>query len=316
MKLLVTGAYGFIGSATARALLDRGSADLTLVDAAAHRTRLCVRGLESLPFIDRADLPARLPGLKGFDGVLHLGACTDTGQSDLAYLEQWNTEYTRQVFRWCTTTRTPLVYASSAATYGSGQQGYSDDHAGLPALTPLNPYGRSKHALDLWAIDQREMPPGWWGIKFFNVYGTGEAHKGRMASTIFHGYAEIMKTGAMTLFQSHRPDIPDGQQKRDFIHVDDVVALCLSCLDRRPPSGIYNCGTGLARPFQDVAHAIFKALGKPPRIEWTPTPEKYRAGYQYFTQADMTKSRGARLASPETGLESGVSRYVAFLMCE
>ena len=277
------------------------------------RTRECAKGLEHLQFIDRAELFDRLPGLTSVEAVLHLGACTDTGQTDTAYMETWNTGYTQHLWRWCAEKAIPFVYASSAATYGRGEQGYSDDHTLVTRLRPLNLYGRSKHDVDCWALQESRTPPAWHGIKFFNVYGPGENHKNRMASTIYHGFHEIQNTGKMTLFQSHRDDIPDGQQKRDFVFVDDAVQLCLFCLERKPASGLYNCGTGHARSFLDLAHALFRAMGVGPNIEWVPTPERFRDGYQYFTQADMSKASNAGYGTASTSLEEGVARYVRWL---
>ena len=314
MSLLLTGACGFIGSRAIHALRQQGKNELILVDARAYlKTRDCARGLEDLPFIDRAEFFDKLPGLTGVDTVLHLGACTDTGQTDEAYMEQWNTGYTKKLWRWCADKKIPLVYASSAATYGRGEQGYSDDHALIAGLKPLNLYGRSKHDFDRWALQESRTPPAWHGLKFFNVYGPGENHKDRMASTIYHGFHEIRKTGKMTLFKSHRDDVPDGQQKRDFVFVDDAVRLCLFCLERKPASGLYNCGTGEARSFFDLAHALFKALGVTPNIEWVPTPERFRSGYQYFTRADMSKARKAGYGAAFTPLEEGVAQYVQWL---
>lgn len=313
MSLLVTGTCGFIGSRLAKTLLANGRKDLVLSDSALHRSRACFAGLEGLPFVDREVLPARFDSLRDVEGVLHLGACTDTGQTDIPYMEKWNTGYTKRVWEWCSKRGIPLVYASSGATYGKGEHGYSDDHSRLKELEPLNLYGRSKHEFDLWALAQDARPNGWWGLKFFNVYGPGEGHKGRMASSIFHGYREIAKTGKMTLFKSHKEGIADGQQKRDFIFVDDIVAMCLFCLGRRPMNGIYNAGTGTARAFLDLAHAVFAAMGRKPDITWVDTPEKYRAGYQYFTQAEMGKMRGAGFEEPPTTLEDGVKKYVGFL---
>lgn len=287
---------------------------MILVDAGAYlHSRESAKGLGNLPFIDRAELFDRLPRLTGVDAVLHLGACTDTGQTDAAYMAQWNSGYTQHLWRWCTAQNIPLVYASSAATYGRGEQGYSDDHALVSRLQPLNLYGRSKHDVDCWALQESKTPPSWHGIKFFNVYGPGENHKNRMASTIYHGFHEIQNTGKMTLFQSHRDDIPDGQQQRDFVFVDDAVRLCLFCLERKPASGLYNCGTGHARSFLDLAHALFRAVELESRIEWVPTPERFRDGYQYFTQADMSKAAKSGHDMPFTSLEDGVARYVRWL---
>ncbi|MEK7797734.1 MAG: ADP-glyceromanno-heptose 6-epimerase, partial [Nitrospirota bacterium] len=304
----------FIGNRIVRTLLQQGKTDLILVDAPSYlHTRACAKGMDGIPFIDRAELFDRLPGLAGVDVVLHLGACTDTGQTDEAYMEKWNTGYTQQLWRWCAEKQIPLVYASSAATYGRGEHGYSDDHALIAGLQPLNLYGRSKHDFDLWALKESRTPPAWHGLKFFNVYGPGENHKDRMASTIYHGFHEIQKTGKMTLFKSHRDGIPDGQQKRDFVFVDDAVRLCLFCLERKPASGIYNCGTGEARSFLDLAHALFQALRLEPKIEWVPTPERFRSGYQYFTQADMSKARKAGYEAAFTSLEEGVAHYARWL---
>lgn len=314
MSLLITGACGFIGNRIVRTLLQQDKTDLILVDARSYlHTRDCAKGMDGLPFIDRAELFDRLPGLAGVDAVLHLGACTDTGQTDEAYMEKWNTGYTKKLWQWCAEKKVSLVYASSAATYGRGEHGYSDDHALIAGLQPLNLYGRSKHDFDLWALKESRTPPAWHGLKFFNVYGPGENHKDRMASTIYHGFHEIQKTGKMTLFKSHRDGIPDGQQKRDFVFVDDAVRLCLFCLERKPASGIYNCGTGEARSFLDLAHALFQALRLEPKIEWVPTPERFRSGYQYFTQADMSKAGKAGYDAAFTSLEEGVAQYVRWL---
>lgn len=314
MSLLITGAYGFIGSRLARTLLESGKEDLILVDKPEYRlVRSCVKGLESLPFIDREKLFRELPGLAGVDAVVHLGACTDTGNHDHDYMWKMNTEYTQSLWRWCSERRIPLVYASSGATYGKGDEGYSDDHRDIPNYKPLNVYGKSKHEFDLWALAQPAAPPKWWGLKFFNVYGWDENHKGRMASPIFHGYREINTTGKMTLFRSHKEGVPDGGQQRDFVFVEDIIKLCRFCFEKEPPSGIYNCGTGQARTFLDLSSALFKAIGLEPKIEWMDTPEKYRAGYQYYTQADMGKMRRAGYQAPFLPIEEGVTSYVRWL---
>jgi ADP-L-glycero-D-manno-heptose 6-epimerase len=206
-----------------------------------------------------------------------------------------------------------MVYASSGATYGRGEEGYSDAHVDIPRYKPLNVYGKSKHLFDLWALEQKTAPPRWYGLKFFNVYGMDENHKGRMASSIYHGFHEIKKTGKMTLFRSHKEGIADGEQKRDFIFVKDIVKLCLFCLEKNPPSGIYNCGTGEARTFLDLSKALFQALGLETKIDWVDTPEKFRAGYQYFTQAEMGKMRAAGYTAPFRSIEDGIQEYVGWL---
>lgn len=311
MSLLITGAYGFIASRLGLALLQKGRKDLLPVDRPDYRLkRDCVKGLESLPFLDRSELFEKLPDLKGVEAVFHLGACTDTGNHDETFMREWNTDYTKKLWQWCAKEKIPFLYASSGATYGRGDEGYSDDHKDIPKYKPMNVYGRSKHEFDLWALEQKSAPPAWWGLKFFNVYGPGENHKGRMASPIFHGFNEIQGTGKMSLFKSHKEGIADGEQKRDFIFVDDIVKLCLFCWEKKPASGIYNAGTGQARTFLDLSKALFKALGKDPKIEWVETPEKYRAAYQYFTQADMGKMKKAGYNDAFLSIEEGVSRYV------
>ena len=314
MSLILTGAYGFIAARLAHSLLEKGRNDLTLVDKPEYlSSRSCAKGLEKISFISRDRLFGELSGFKRADAVIHLGACTDTGNHDRAYMWKMNTDYTKTLWQWCSENKVPLIYASSGATYGRGEEGYSDNHQDIPRYKPLNVYGQSKHEFDLWALEQKAAPPRWYGLKFFNVYGMDENHKGRMASPIFHGFHEIQKTGKQTLFRSHKEGVADGEQKRDFIFVDDIVKLCLFCLEKDPPPGIYNCGTGRARTFLDVSKALFKAVGKEQKIDWVDTPEKFRAGYQYFTQAQMGKMRGAGFDQEFLTLEEGVARYVRWL---
>jgi len=314
MSIVVTGAYGFIAARVAHTLLAKGQKDLILVDKAEYaKTRGCVKGLENLPFIDREKFIEQLPQMKGVTAIIHLGACTDTGNHDEAYMWKMNTDYTKAIWKWCAENKVPLIYASSGATYGRGEEGYSDDHSTIPSYKPLNVYGRSKHEFDLWALEQKTAPSRWYGLKFFNVYGMDENHKGRMASPIFHGFHQIATTSKMSLFRSHKEGIKDGEQKRDFIFVDDIVKLVLFCLEKNPPSGIYNCGTGRARTFVDLANALFKAIGKETNIEWMDTPEKFRKGYQYFTEADMTKMKKTGYSEPFLSIEEGVDQYVKWL---
>ncbi len=314
MSLLLTGAYGFIGARLAHTLLEKDQESLVLADRPDYRaSRSCVKGLENLPVIDREKLLDELPKLKKISAVIHLGACTDTGNHDQAYMWKMNTDYTKALWQWCSESKIPFIYASSGATYGRGDEGYSDDHRDIPKYKPLNVYGRSKHEFDLWALKQKAAPPRWYGLKFFNVYGMDESHKGRMASPIFHGYNEIQKAGKQTLFRSHKEGVLDGEQKRDFIFVDDIVKLCLFFLEKNPPAGIYNCGTGQARTFLDMSKALFTALGMEQKIEWIDTPEKFRDGYQYFTQADMGKIKKAGFSESFLPIEEGVARYVQWL---
>jgi ADP-L-glycero-D-manno-heptose 6-epimerase len=202
------------------------------------------------------------------------------------------------------------VYASSGATYGEGDLGYSDDHELPFKLKPLNPYGESKNDFDKWALSQEKKPYFWAGLKFFNVYGPNEYHKGRMASVVFHAFNQIQASGGMKLFRSHRPDFKDGEQLRDFVYVKDVCSVCLFLMEHRSNSGIYNLGSGKARTFLDLARATFKALGKEEKIEFVDTPADIRDKYQYFTEARMEKLRSIGYDKPFTSLEEGVEDYV------
>jgi len=233
-----------------------------------------------------------------------------------------NVEYSKKVWQYCTEKGVPLIYASSAATYGNGELGYKDDHDIVGQLKPLNPYGVSKNEFDKWALEQGDQPPFWAGLKFFNVYGPNEYHKGRMASVMFHSYSQIKETGKVKLFRSHKPEYKDGEQLRDFIHVDDVAAIMFWMMEvisrqlaigngqSRLTNGIYNVGTGKARTFKDLVTAIFNSLNLKPEIEFIDTPEDIREKYQYFTEADMNKLRTAGYNKTFLTLEQGIGSYV------
>jgi ADP-L-glycero-D-manno-heptose 6-epimerase len=245
--------------------------------------------------------------------IVHLGACTDTGEFDEAYLAKMNLEYSKTLWNWCARQKVPFVYASSAATYGAGELGYDDDDALTPRLKPLNPYGESKRAFDEWAFGEEKRgnaPPSWAGFKFFNVYGFGETHKEKMASVILHAYRQILATGGAKLFQSHKAGIADGEQKRDFIFVEDVVDVLFFALEKPIRRGVYNLGTGQARTFLDLVRATFRAMGKPEKIEFIPTPESLRERYQYFTEAKMDRLRREGYTTAFTSLEDGVAAYI------
>ncbi|MEL6392580.1 MAG: ADP-glyceromanno-heptose 6-epimerase, partial [Bacteroidota bacterium] len=245
--------------------------------------------------------------------IIHLGARTDTTEKDETIFKRLNLDYSQAIWKYCIQHDIPLIYASSAATYGGGEYGYEDDHDQTDKLRPLNPYGQSKQDFDLWALKEAQEPPRWYGLKFFNVYGPNEYHKGRMASVVWHAYRQIQETGGMKLFRSHRPDIADGQQSRDFIYVKDLcqVISWLAFEANSAPNGLYNLGTGQARPFLDLVHAVFSALGHEPNISFIDTPADIRDTYQYFTEANMRKLRAAGYPHTFNSLESGIEEYVS-----
>jgi ADP-L-glycero-D-manno-heptose 6-epimerase len=244
------------------------------------------------------------------DFIFHIGARTDTTEFNYAIHEHLNVEYSQKIWNYCVEKNVPLVYASSAATYGGGEFGYDDDHELPFKLKPLNPYGISKNEFDKWAIQQPTQPPFWAGLKFFNVYGPNEYHKARMASVIFHSFNQIKKDGLVKLFRSHRPDFKDGQQLRDFVYVKDVIKVCYWLMQNKPASGIYNLGTGKARAFEDLVKATFAGIDKDPNIQFIDMPEDIRDKYQYFTEANMQKLIDAGYTDKFYSLEEGVEDYV------
>ena len=242
--------------------------------------------------------------------IFHIGARTDTTEFSKAIFDELNVNYTKMIWNFCTRHKVPLVYASSAATYGLGEFGYEDSHEIIPKLKPLNPYGDSKNDFDIWALEQKETPPFWAGLKFFNVYGPNEYHKGRMASVIFHAFNQIGASGGMKLFRSHKPEYTDGGQLRDFVYVKDVTEVCLYLQNEQPASGIYNLGSGKARTFLDLAKNTFKAMDREAHIEFIDTPIDIRDKYQYFTEANMNKLISSGYKKPFHTLEEGVTDYV------
>jgi len=348
--IIVTGAAGFIGSCMTSYLNEKGYENLILVDEFSagnsgddkeekdpnlHSKKFRVR-------VERDNLFEWLDIEKpGVEFVFHLGARTDTTEFDYSIHEKLNVEYSKRIWEYCSENRIPLVYASSAATYGNGEFGYEDSHEIIDRLQPLNPYGVSKNEFDKWAVSRsRESvetrhafstPPFWAGLKFFNVYGPNEYHKGRMASVIFHSFNQIREKGKVRLFRSHRPDFKDGEQLRDFVYVNDVIGVCYWFMTevggrqqepgempskRNIASGLYNLGTGKARSFNDLVKAIFDALGKKTEIEYIDTPADIRDKYQYFTEADMKKLRKAGYSQEFHSLEKGVGDYVKNFLIE
>lgn len=316
--IVVTGAAGFIGSCLVSRLNKEGLNDLILVDEFSSEAK--APNLEGKKFAQRIDRARFIEWFSAHAGevkfVFHIGARTDTTEFNKAIFDELNVNYSKDIWTICATHRIPLVYASSAATYGLGEFGYKDDHSIVDQLKPLNPYGDSKNEFDQWVLKQSQTPPDWYGLKFFNVYGPNEYHKGRMASVIMHAYNQIQATGGMKLFRSHNPEYKDGEQLRDFVYVKDVVEVCLFLYTARPQSGLYNLGTGKARTFLDLAKNTFKAMNKPENITFVDTPADIRDKYQYFTEADMSKLKHAGYAVPFSTLEEGIEDYVKNYLAE
>jgi ADP-L-glycero-D-manno-heptose 6-epimerase len=310
--IVITGAAGFIGSALTSKLNTQGRYDLVLVDDFGNEQKL--KNLHDKRYSEQVHRDVFFDWLdknyKEIETIFHIGARTDTAEFDMRVFDRLNLNYSKKMWEACTRYQIPLLYASSAATYGMGEHGYTDSHAIVPNLKPLNPYGVSKNEFDKWALTQKQTPSFWAGFKFFNVYGPNEYHKGRMASVIMHAYHQIEKTGKMNLFRSHHPDFSDGGQKRDFVYVKDVVEVLLFFAAHQRQPGLYNLGTGTARTFLDLTKATFAAMGRNPVIEFIDTPEDIRDKYQYYTQADMNKVRDYGYRRQFTTLEAGVADYV------
>ena len=324
--ILVTGAAGFIGSCMVGYLNRKGYHNLIIVDEFDDENKK--HNYEDKKIIARVDRNELIEWLNShpmqIDFIFHLGARTDTTEFNYEVLEKLNVDFSKRVWNYCVEKSIPLIYASSAATYGGGELGYKDDHELPYKLNPLNPYGKSKNEFDKWALQQTlnselrtpNSPPFWAGLKYFNVYGPNEFHKGRMASVIFHSFNQIKSSGKVKLFKSHKHGYKDGEQLRDFVYVKDVVDICYWLMNEKPAPGLYNLGTGKARTFKDLVTAIFKSLGKEPVIEFIDTPLDIRDKYQYFTEADMTKIRNAGYKEDFYSLEEGVETYVKNFLIE
>ena len=311
--IIVTGAAGFIGSALVGELLRQGWQDIVAVDDFSRPDKAPnLAGKTLTAKVDRKEFFTWLDANeKLVQFIFHLGARTDTTEFNVAIFDELNLHYSQRMWEACVKYGIPLVYASSAATYGGGELGYSDHDDSLPQrLHPLNPYGESKNDFDKWALAQERKPFFWAGLKFFNVYGPNEYHKGRMASVVFHAFNQIQASGGMKLFRSHRPDYKDGEQLRDFIYVKDVCSVCIFLMEQRRHSGLYNLGSGQARTFLDLARNTFKAMGRKEDITFIDTPADIRDKYQYFTEARMEKLRGIGYDKPFHTLEEGVADYV------
>ena len=313
MKTIVTGGAGLIGSNIVRQLNARGETDILVVDHLGGNA-LKQRNLQAIQYAaymerDVFRAAVRAGQFEPPAVFYHLGACSSTTETDEAFLEDNNTGYTREMCEWCLAHGTRFVYASSAATYGDGSQGYSDDERVIPTLKPLNLYGWSKQRFDLWLLAEK-LTGRVAGLKYFNVFGPGEDHKGDMRSVVSKSYAVVRDTGRMSLFKSDRPDYADGCQDRDFVYVKDAAAVTVWLGDHPEVNGIFNCGTGHARTWLNLANALFAALGKPPQIDFIEMPAKLLGKYQYHTEAEMAKLRAAGCDVPFRPLEDAVRDYV------
>jgi ADP-L-glycero-D-manno-heptose 6-epimerase len=317
--IVVTGAAGFIGSFFVELLNEQGLTNLILVDDfGVEVKKKNWRQKKFFKLIDRNIFLSQLEADEHeIDIIIHLGARTDTTEFNYSIHEELNVKYSKAIWHYATLKKIPLIYASSAATYGAGEHGYEDSHVILEQLNPLNPYGVSKNEFDKWAIKQNGAPPFWTGLKFFNVYGPNESHKERMASVVFHAFNQIKETGIVKLFKSHRIDYLDGQQLRDFIYVKDLVSvidwmmhLMINNQWIESKNGLYNLGTGKARSFYDLAANTFIAQGLEPNIIFVDMPEDIIDTYQYFTEASMAKLLSAGYKKPFLSLEEGIHDYV------
>ncbi len=310
--IVITGAAGFIGSCLVSRFNNEGITDIILVDdfsptikEANYKSKKYSQIIERSEFLNWFKVNAAK-----INFVYHIGARTDTTEFNMDLLNELNLNYSKSIWEICTDNNIPLVYASSAATYGLGEQGYDEDETKINLLKPLNPYGISKNEFDKWALQQKQAPSIWLGFKFFNVYGPNEFHKERMASVIFHAFNQIQKHGFVKLFKSHHPKYKDGEQLRDFVYVKDVVEVLFFAYKSKIKNGIYNLGSGKARTFLDLAKATFKALNKETKIEFIDTPIDIRDKYQYFTEANMQKLKSAGYNKAFVSLEDGVEDYV------
>ena len=316
--IIVTGSAGFIGSCLVTKLNNKGIKEILLVDNFSNADKN--KNILNKSYTYKVDRKDFFEWLKEnhteAELIFHIGARTDTTEFNMQVFDELNLNYSKQVWNACTKYGIPMIYASSAATYGDGSLGYDDDSTLIPSLHPLNPYGVSKNEFDKWALEQKTQPPVWFGLKFFNVYGPNEYHKGRMASVVYHAFLQIMNpppgkdTGSVKLFRSHNPQYKDGEQLRDFIYVKDVVDVLFFLMNQKTGSGIYNLGTGNARTFLALVNSVFTALNRAPEIQFIDTPADIREKYQYFTEAKMQKLLSLGYSKPFYSLEKGIEEYI------
>jgi ADP-L-glycero-D-manno-heptose 6-epimerase len=316
--IIVTGGAGFVGSALVWKLNQKGLTDIVVVDRMGTGSKwknLVKRQISNIihkdEFFGWLD---QLPGSRKIEAVFHMGACSSTTETDADYLVKNNLHFSMRLWEFCAKNKIPFIYASSAATYGAGEQGYVDEPKKMPLLRPINPYGYSKQLFDVWASSQKMKPPFWAGLKFFNVYGPQEYHKGSQASVIYHAFPQIRDKGSLRLFKSYRDDFKHGEQKRDFVYVKDVVDVLYHLYHARrlAVSGVFNLGSGKARTFNDLGKSVFRALGnKREKFEYIEMPEQLRGQYQYFTEATLDElRRRTGYKGKMTSLEDGVADYV------
>ena len=310
--IVITGASGFIGSCLLEKLNREGFNDIIIVDDFSipqKQQNIVFKRYKAQ--IDKTDFLEWLrSNTEEIEMIFHFGAISDTTIMDVCLFNKWNLDYSKSIWKSCVEKKIPFIYASSAATYGDGSNGFNDDESQLLILRPLNPYGESKHNFDLWALGEKQKPPFWTGLKFFNVYGPNEYHKGKMASMVFHAYNQIMQFGQLSLFKSYKDGFSDGNQLRDFIYIKDILDICLWLYKTKENSGIINIGTGISSSFNQLGEAVFKALEMPVNIKYIEMPDNLKDKYQYYTKANISKLRKIGYKKSFTTLESGIEDYV------
>ena len=310
--IIVTGANGFIGSAAVWELNQAGITDIICVDSVGLDSRNLLKKRQYSRFFEAGELWSFLAteeARKNVTWIIHMGACSSTTETDWNFLYANNFQYTQRLFEWCTQHQKRIIYASSAATYGAGENGF-DDSTDSEKLKPLNLYGESKVIMDRWAVKQKAVPVQWYALKFFNVFGPNEYEKGSMASVAYKAFHQIEATSELGLFKSYNSQYADGQQLRDFVYVKDVTRWMLELMSKKPESGIYNMGFGKARSWLDMAAPLFAAVKKPLKIKWLEMPDNIKNQYQYFTEANMQKWSAAELSPPAWPLEAAIKDYV------
>jgi ADP-L-glycero-D-manno-heptose 6-epimerase len=309
--IIVTGANGFIGSALVWELNQKGFRDIIAVDSVGLKERNLLHSKAYSKFLLKDEIWDFLksPDAPKVTWIFHMGACSSTTEKNWDFLKENNLEYSQRLFEWCTENQKSIIYASSGATYGAGENGFSDGFDS-EKLKPLNLYGESKVLMDRWALSQEKKPHHWYGVKFFNVFGPNEYHKGAMSSLVYKAFNQVKETHSLGLFKSYNDNYKDGEQKRDFVYVKDVVRWMVEVMDKVPANGLYNMGYGKARTWLDLAKSIFKAMNEDLNIKWLDMPAELKDQYQYFTQADMKKWQAAGLSDPQWPLEKAIEDYI------